>query len=158
MLYPYCSTGTYSTFYDHLPEIHRLLAKSSSKSHDCAIISMQFVERAQASRVPLNSGCAPMATTKLVDEVFHSFRPGGTGLTFGVGLSPFSIVCEGHAEMNQITKMIKQAELTEAQRVTFTHELEDKLDAAGQQKRRDVVLLGGLALATVALARRRINP
>ena len=99
---------------DHLPEIHRLLAKSSSKSRDYAIISMQFVQQAQTSRVPLNSGCAPMATTKLVDEVFRSFRPGSTGLTFGVGLSPFSIVCEGHAEMNQVTKMIKQAELTEA--------------------------------------------
>ena len=75
---------------------------------------MQFVEQAQRSVVPLNAGCAPMATTKLVDEVFRSFRPGSTGLTFGVGLSPFSIVCEGHSEMAQITKMIKQAELTEA--------------------------------------------
>ena len=52
---------------DHLPEIHRLLAKSNSKSRDYAIISMQFVQQAQSSRVPLNSGCAPMATTKLVD-------------------------------------------------------------------------------------------
>ena len=99
---------------DHLPEIHRLLAKSSSKSRDYAIIAMQFVDRARLSSVPLNAGCAPMASTKLVDEVFRSFRPAGTGLTFGVGLSPFSIVCEGHAEMALIAKMIKQAELTEA--------------------------------------------
>jgi hypothetical protein len=99
---------------DHLPELHRLLAKSSTKSRDYAIISMQFVDRAQQSVVPLNAGCAPIATTKLVDEVFRSFRPGSTGLTFGVGLSPFSIVCEGHAEMATVTKMIKQAELTEA--------------------------------------------
>ena len=38
----------------------------------------------------------PMASTKMVDQVFRAYQPGGTGLKFGQGLSPFSIVLAGH--------------------------------------------------------------
>ena len=69
-----------------LPDIHNLLVKAPSKSHDYAIIQGLIQERTQASAVPLPVTCAPLATTKLVDQVFRSFCPGGNGLTFGQGL------------------------------------------------------------------------
>ena len=64
--------------------------------------------------MPLTIGKAPTPTTKLVDEVFHSYSISGTGLIFAQGLSPFSMVCEGHVEMDKIRKVVKQAELAEA--------------------------------------------
>ena len=57
---------------------------------------------------------APLATTKMVDDVFRSLNPSSTGLTFGAGLTPFAMVCEGHQEMAAVSKLIKQAELAEA--------------------------------------------
>ena len=50
---------------DHLPEAQRLLAKSTSKSRDCAILGNLFCERAQASTVPLTASQSPLATMKL---------------------------------------------------------------------------------------------
>ena len=73
-------------------------SKSTSKSRPCAILGNPFRERAQASLVPLTASQAPLATTKLVDDVFRNFTPAGTGLTFASYLTPFAIVCEGHAE------------------------------------------------------------
>ena len=96
-----------------LPECHRLLAKSSNKGRDYAILNNLFRQRAQASPVPLTSSNAPLATTTLVDEVFRSFQPGGTGLAFGANLSPFAIVCEGHRESLDALRLIKRAEIAE---------------------------------------------
>ena len=78
---------------DHLPEALRLLAKSTSKSCNCAILGNLFRERAQASMVPLTASQSPLATTKLVDDVFRNFTPASTGLVFASGLTPFAIVC-----------------------------------------------------------------
>ena len=83
---------------NHLPEALRLLAKSTSKSRDCAILGNLFRKRAQASPVPLAASQAPLATTKLVDDVFRNFTPAGTGLVCASHLTPFAIVCEGHVE------------------------------------------------------------
>ena len=67
-----------------------------------------------ASAVPLTIGSTPTPTTKLVDKVFRSYSISGTGLIFAHGLSPFSVVCKGHMEMDKIQKTVKQAELAEA--------------------------------------------
>ena len=79
---------------NHLPEALRLLAKSTSKSCDCAILGNLFRERAQASPVPLAASQAPLATTELVDDVFRNFTPAGTSLVFASHLTPFAIVCD----------------------------------------------------------------
>ena len=73
-----------------------------------------FAERAAASTVPLTTAMAPMATTKLVDEVFRSYMPGSDGLTFGKGLSPFAIICPGHDGIAAVQQLIHQAQLVEA--------------------------------------------
>ena len=53
-----------------LPEIHTLLLKAG-KGRAYGILNSMFVECAQASAVPLTLATAPIATTKLVEEVFH---------------------------------------------------------------------------------------
>ena len=64
--------------------------------------------------MPLALLNCPLPTTKLVDDVFRSLNPANTGLIFAFGLSPFAIVCEGHAEMESVRCLIKQAELAES--------------------------------------------
>ena len=98
---------------DTLPEVHRLLAKSP-KARDYGILSSLIHARVAASTVPLTASNAPLPTTKLVDDVFRSLMPAGTGLVFAQGLTPFAVVCEGHAEMELVRKKIKQAEQAEA--------------------------------------------
>ena len=98
----------------NLPECHRLLAKSTSKSRDYAILANLFQERCGASAVPLTAANSPLATTTLVDDVFRSFTPASSGLVFAKGLSPFSIVCDGHQESHDLMKLVKQAEIAEA--------------------------------------------
>ena len=96
-----------------LPRVHQLLAKAP-KGRDYGILNNLLASRAQESSVPLTYASAPMATTKITEDVYRSFRVAGTGLNFGEGLSPFSVVCEGHSEIAAVRKMIKQAELVEA--------------------------------------------
>ena len=55
-----------------LPEIHQLLAKSSIRSQIQALVS--------TSEVPLTLASAPLASTKLVDQVFRSLDPAGSGI------------------------------------------------------------------------------
>jgi hypothetical protein len=64
--------------------------------------------------VPLTAGCLPLATTKMTDQVFRSFKPACTGVSFGEGLSPFACVYEGHAELQTVQLMIKKAEVAES--------------------------------------------
>ena len=96
----------------NLPEVHSLLVKAP-RNREYSVLNGILAERAQASPLPLTSQSAPMATPRLVDEVFRSYQPGGTGLLFGQGLSPFAIVCEGHKEMAEIKSLVKKAELVE---------------------------------------------
>ena len=96
-----------------LPEIHRILAKSNVKGRDYSILQAAAMERANSSPVPLTSQSAPIVTTKIMDDVFRSFQPGGTGLVFAQGLTPFAVVCEGHKEMDAVRRMTKQAEIVE---------------------------------------------
>ena len=95
-----------------LPNVHQLLARAP-KGRDYGILNNLLAARAQDSRVPLTYASAPMATTKITEEVYRTFRVAGTGLNFGEGLSPFAVVCEGHSEIAAVRKMIKQAELAE---------------------------------------------
>ena len=95
-----------------LPEVHQQLAKAP-KGRDYGILGNLFSERSEASRVPLTAATRPLPTTKLVEDVFRSFQPSGTGITFGQGLTPFAIVCEGHAEMAKVQSEIKHAEMAQ---------------------------------------------
>jgi hypothetical protein len=97
----------------NLPEIHSLLVKSP-KNREYGILNSMLAERAVASTLPLTAANAPVATTRLIDDVFRSYQPGGTGLIFGQGLSPFAIVCEGHKEIADIRKLVKSAEMIES--------------------------------------------
>jgi hypothetical protein len=97
---------------DSLPEVHRLLA-ASPKGEAYAILGSHIETRAHHSPVPLTSGCLPLSTPKLTDNVFRCFRPGGTGLAFGEGLSPFACICEGHSEATTVRQLIKRAEIAE---------------------------------------------
>ena len=96
-----------------LPEIHQLLAKSS-KHRDYAIINSQIQALVVTSTVPLTLASAPLASTKLVDQVFRSLDPAGSGVEFAAHLSPFAVVCEGHAEHVTVLRMVKQAERAES--------------------------------------------
>jgi hypothetical protein len=96
-----------------LPEIHKVLAKSH-KSQANSILLNYIQDRALASPVPLTNGNLPVPTTKLVDEVFRNHQAGSTGLTFGQGLSPFSVVCEGHTEAMSVQNALKKAAAVES--------------------------------------------
>ena len=97
-----------------LPPIHILLAASPTKGREYGILTAAFQTRATASTVPLTYASAPLATTKLVEDVFRSYQPATTGIIFGQGLSPFAIVCEGHPEMDVVKKATKHAEIAES--------------------------------------------
>ena len=96
-----------------LPEVHNLLLKTA-KAQAHAVLYSLFQERAAASPVLLSEINAPLATTKLVDEVFRSYSPGGSGLSFGKGLTPFAIICDGHAEAQTAQELIKKAAIVES--------------------------------------------
>ena len=96
-----------------LPDVHNLLVKAPNKSHDYAIIQGLIQECTQASAVPLPVTCVPLTTTKLVDQVFRNFCPGGSGLVFSQGLFPFSIICDGQAEVEGVRALIKNAQIVE---------------------------------------------
>ena len=92
----------------NLPEVHTTLV-NTPKARECAVIGALFAERAETSPLPISTANVPLATTRLVDDVFRSYAPGGTGLIFGKGLSPFSIVCEGHKEATQAKALATNA-------------------------------------------------
>ena len=56
----------------------------------------------------------PIMTPHLLEDVFHSYTPGGTGLEFGRGLSPFAVVCQGHSETKEIERLTRDASLVES--------------------------------------------
>ena len=66
---------------DHLPELHRLLAKAN-KAQFYAILQRSVDNHALESPVPLAKGNLPRVTTKLADKVFHSFQPTTSGIKF----------------------------------------------------------------------------
>ena len=78
------------------------------------MLGAMFNERTLACGLSLTQASAPLPAPKMIHNVFRSYAPGGSGLEFGAGLSPFSIVCEGHQEVDQIKKMIGNASLVEA--------------------------------------------
>ena len=96
-----------------LPGIHKLLAKSQ-KGRDYGIIGAALDSRTKASPVALTVHRVPLASTKIVDDVFRSFKPAGNAQIYGQGLTPFAIVCEGHAEAAAVQKQIRQAETVES--------------------------------------------
>ena len=50
-----------------------------------------FNERTLACGLSLTQASAPLPAPKLIHNVFRSYAPGGSGLEFGAGLSPFSV-------------------------------------------------------------------
>ena len=94
----------------NLPETHGLLI-NCPKERRYAVLNAQLLARATASTVPLTASTAPIATTKLVEEVFVSLMPGNSGLKYGSGLSPFAMLCEGHAETDQTRSLLRKAEM-----------------------------------------------
>ena len=65
------------------PKVHILSARAPNKAQDYTIIQGLIHVRTNASPIPLPVTCAPVPTTKLVDQVFPNFCPGGSGLVFG---------------------------------------------------------------------------
>jgi hypothetical protein len=102
---------------DHLPEVHKILAKAP-KGQYYAILGSYVQKRSIDSPVPVFSGNLPTLTTKIVNQVFCSFQHCENGNVFSEGLSPFSICCEGHAEHQKVLKRVRQAELTKASNTT----------------------------------------
>ena len=96
-----------------LPKVHTALV-NCPKSQEYAIIMALFTKRADTMDLPISLANAPLATTCLVDNVFCFYIPGGTGLTFGKGLSPFSIMCEGHKEAADAKTLAHNASFVES--------------------------------------------
>ena len=96
-----------------LPEVHQTLV-SCPKARECGVVTALFAERAEATPLPVSTANAPLATTSLVNDLFRTYMPGGTGLTFGKGLTPFAIVCEGHKDAEAAKATARKAALVEA--------------------------------------------
>ena len=97
----------------NLPAVHLVLLKSSKHNTYSALNSL-FVDRARATSLPVDSSFAPVASPKLVEDVFRTYAPGSDGMTFGKGLSPFSIVCPGHVEFAEVQRIGVAARTLEA--------------------------------------------
>ena len=95
-----------------LPPVHRLLA-FGPKAAGYGIIASLVGARIQSRCVPMDPTGAPLVTPSLLSNVFRSYQPGGGGLEFGVGLTPFAIVCKGHADMHAVEAKIKKATIME---------------------------------------------
>ena len=93
-----------------LPDTHDLLV-NCPKERRYAVLNAQLLARASSSSVPLTSTMAPIATPKLVEEVFVSLMPANSGLKYGSGLSPFAMLCEGHAETDLTRSLLRKAEM-----------------------------------------------
>ena len=93
-----------------LPEVHHHLLKMD-KGKAYALLGSLFAARARDSIV---QGVAPLPTPQLVQDVFRNYSPGGDGLTFGKGLTPFAIVCGTHAEYKNVQTAIQQAQMLES--------------------------------------------
>jgi hypothetical protein len=95
---------------EDLPDVHTLLLRTP-RGRVYAVLSSLFATRAHESEVGLSMATAPVATTKLVDEVFRNYQPGDDGLEFGKGLSPFSVICKGHAGVAEALKQVHKASM-----------------------------------------------
>ena len=95
-----------------MPPVHALLLKTP-KALMYSMLNGLFQQRAASSIVPLTHLTAPLATTKLVDGVFRAYQPGGDGLEFAKGLSPFAIMGPGHEGCAALMLAVKQAQLIE---------------------------------------------
>lgn len=98
---------------EHLPPVHGLIA-NSSKGKVYALLTGLFHERSIRTILPLAGVHAPTATTKLVEDVFRDYQPGGDGQTFGKGLSPFAITMPGHENHSAVSAAQAQAKAVEA--------------------------------------------
>lgn len=96
-----------------LPEVHTLLLKTP-KGRSYGVLSALFAQRTQAAGVGLSVSTAPVASTRLVDEVFRNYMPGNDGLAFAKGLTPFAIVCNGHDGIAEVLRQVQQAQLVES--------------------------------------------
>ena len=94
----------------HLPEIHRLMT-NAPRGREYSILNSQFAERATASSLHITASNAPLATPALLDQVFRNIEPMNNGLTLGRGLTPFAIVCDGHANAEKIKRDVKKNEI-----------------------------------------------
>ena len=96
-----------------LPAVHRLLI-NNPKANGYSLINASLQERALSSTIPLSPHSSPLVTTKIMDEVFRQHQPGGTGQTFGTGLTPFAVICEGHKESAEASKLVREATIAES--------------------------------------------
>ena len=96
---------------DDLPSVHKLLARSDGKARDFGIIQAEVEQRVLSGDVPLTMANCPLVTTRLVEEVFRQYQLAHPGLRFARGLSPFSIVCDGHSEQDAVRAALERARL-----------------------------------------------
>ena len=75
-LHSYCSVARD----EDLPDIHKLMAKSP-KSRDYGLLQFAIDQAVAASPLPLSEERAPIATPKLLDDVFRAYRPGSADMT-----------------------------------------------------------------------------
>jgi hypothetical protein len=94
----------------HLPEIHRLMT-NAPRGREYSILNSQFLECAIASDLPLSLANAPLATLALLDQVWRNIKPMNNGLTVGRGLTPFAVVCKGHANAEKLKRDVKKNEM-----------------------------------------------
>ena len=87
---------------------------NNPKAREYGVGQALFSARAAEAPLPLSEANAPIATPQLLNDAFRSYLPGGTGLRFAHGLSPFSIICEGHKQAQQLKTLASKAALVES--------------------------------------------
>jgi len=97
----------------NLPPVHTLLAKSP-KGSAYGIVGAELQARALDSDLKVDEAAVPLVTPTLLDQVFCRYQPASpSGMEFGVGLTPFAIVCGGHKEMAAVRATIQKATFVE---------------------------------------------
>jgi len=96
-----------------LPPVHTLLAKSP-KGSAYGIVGAELQARALDSDLKVDEAAVPLVTPTLLDQVFRRYQPASpSGMEFGVGLTPFAIICGGHKEMAAVRATIQKATFVE---------------------------------------------
>jgi hypothetical protein len=93
---------------DTLPEVHQSLARNTESAREATIIEGALLEARTNSMLPVAEGNAVLVTKHMVD-LFRNHRIYSDGVEFGEGLSPFSIVCQGHPNAQEARRSLEDA-------------------------------------------------
>ncbi len=95
-----------------MPEIHQALARNKESSHEAIILEGALLRVQADSVLPVTDGNRVKVTRHLVD-IFRRHNIYAEESVLGEGLSPFSMVCQGHPNAADSKRLLDDSALVE---------------------------------------------